>query len=260
MEDYLDYVFPREGARQFEPLSNNGCSAPVTPDRYLVSPASVLRSPLLLYEFDETLPACRAEVVDLRRRFADKPLILVSPSFGVDTVLWAACERITDLVSLPAEQGYLRWLIQCVEKSLHTTGISSGPSGRKDLFPLWLAMPRAGLARRSASVRQSLDHIHQHFNRKIRTQDLATLSNMSLSTFQRAFKNALDLTCSDYVKTLRCHVAKQLLRHTHLQIGEIAYVTGFCDASHFGRHFRSLVQEAPGEFRSRITKPAHRVA
>jgi AraC-like DNA-binding protein len=243
MDKYLDYVHQREGA---EDKSNMSDITSKTQNQH----RSSYISPLLVYEYDDTL---RAEAIDFIRQFENTSLIFVANTFAVETVLWATHEQITDLVRLPTEQDYLKHLISSVENGLHTFRISLDLPEKMNHFPILLA--NAKQKHQTHPIKQSIKYIHHNLQKNILIQDLAKISNMSQSTFKRHFKRSIGVTCNDYMKILRFHISKQLLRHTQLQIGEIAHLTGFCDASHFGRLFKSMTDESPREYRSRINSP-----
>lgn len=82
---------------------------------------------------------------------------------------------------------------------------------------------------------------------------LARVSGVSEAHFARSFKEAFGLPPHRYLLTRRIERAKTLLRDTELSITEIAFQTGWGSLGTFGRTFRDVTGESPGEFRAHET-------
>src|SRR3954452_7306014 len=80
---------------------------------------------------------------------------------------------------------------------------------------------------------------------------LARVSGVSEAHFARSFKQAFGVPPHRYLLTRRVERAKALLRDTELAITEIAFQTGWGSLGTFGRTFRDVVGESPGEMRTR---------
>ena len=80
---------------------------------------------------------------------------------------------------------------------------------------------------------------------------LARLSGVSQAHFARSFKQAFGVPPHRYLLTRRIERAKALLRDTDLPITEIAFATGWNSLGTFGRIFRDITGENPGELRLR---------
>lgn len=65
----------------------------------------------------------------------------------------------------------------------------------------------------------------------------------------KMFKKMTGLSFSDYMLNSRISKAKMLLRFTNASMAAIAEETGFYDACHFSRCFRTLVGMSPSKFR-----------
>ncbi|UJR83168.1 helix-turn-helix domain-containing protein [Sandaracinus amylolyticus] len=86
---------------------------------------------------------------------------------------------------------------------------------------------------------------------------LARVSGVSEAHFARSFKEAFGVPPHRYLLTLRIERAKALLRDTDLPITEIAFRTGWKSLGTFGRTFRDVTDESPGDFRSRAKATPH---
>jgi transcriptional regulator GlxA family with amidase domain len=80
---------------------------------------------------------------------------------------------------------------------------------------------------------------------------LARVSAVSEAHFARSFKDAFGIPPHRYLLTRRIERATALLRETDLPITEIAFQTGWSSLGTFGRTFRDVTGESPGELRAR---------
>jgi transcriptional regulator GlxA family with amidase domain len=80
---------------------------------------------------------------------------------------------------------------------------------------------------------------------------LARVSRVSAAHFARSFKDAFGVPPHRYLLTRRLERAKALLRDTDLSITAIAFETGWKSLGTFGRIFRDVIGESPGELRAR---------
>jgi transcriptional regulator GlxA family with amidase domain len=80
---------------------------------------------------------------------------------------------------------------------------------------------------------------------------LAGVSGVSQAHFARSFRDAFGVPPHRYLLTRRIERAKALLRDTDLPITEIAFQTGWNSLGTFGRTFRDITGESPGDLRLR---------
>ena len=86
---------------------------------------------------------------------------------------------------------------------------------------------------------------------------LAQVSCVSEAHFARSFKEAFGVPPHRYLLTRRIERATALLRDTDQSITDIAFQTGWKSLGTFGRTFRDVTGESPGEFRAREQAAAH---
>lgn len=91
--------------------------------------------------------------------------------------------------------------------------------------------------------------VNNHLFSNLTIDDLANLSNLTVSTFNRAFQTIFHDTPANYIKTKRLERAKELLSVSSLSISEIAFQTCFNDVTHFSRSFRAIYQCSPTEYK-----------
>ena len=80
---------------------------------------------------------------------------------------------------------------------------------------------------------------------------LARVSGVSQAHFARSFKQAFGVPPHRYLLTLRLERAAAQLRDTDISVTEIAFLTGWNSLGTFGRVFRDVTGENPGERRAR---------
>jgi transcriptional regulator GlxA family with amidase domain len=86
---------------------------------------------------------------------------------------------------------------------------------------------------------------------------LARVSRVSPAHFARSFKDAFGVPPHRYLLTRRIERAKALLRDTDQPITDIAFQTGWKSLGTFGRIFRDITGESPGELRLREKVAPH---
>lgn len=100
-------------------------------------------------------------------------------------------------------------------------------------------------------IGEALSHLERHLHEDIKLDELAKIARMSRRSFQRAFHSATGAAPRAWIITQRIHRACTMLRHTHLQITEIAYEVGFNDSNYFTRQFRKTTGLTPRAYRLR---------
>jgi len=86
---------------------------------------------------------------------------------------------------------------------------------------------------------------------------LARVSGVSEAHFARSFKQAFGAPPHRYLLTRRIERAKTLLRDTDMPITDIAFQTGWKSLGTFGRIFRDVTGESPGQLRAREKSAPH---
>jgi transcriptional regulator GlxA family with amidase domain len=89
---------------------------------------------------------------------------------------------------------------------------------------------------------------------------LAKVSHVSPAHFARVFKDAFGVPPHRYLLTRRIERATALLRDSELPILGIALQTGWNSLGTFGRTFRDITGESPGDFRARMRAAPHALA
>ncbi|WP_109831512.1 helix-turn-helix domain-containing protein [Reichenbachiella versicolor] len=94
--------------------------------------------------------------------------------------------------------------------------------------------------------------LHQFNNLEI--EELARLTNLSVSSFKREFKKTFNNTPAKFFNVQKINKAKELLVVTNMTISEIAFEIGFNDPLYFTRIFKKSVSLSPSDFRKQQTQ------
>ena len=95
----------------------------------------------------------------------------------------------------------------------------------------------------------TISYIHEHYNEKISLDDLVKKSQMSRSSFINKFKEICKMPPLTYLSNIRIGAAEQLLLKSELSVAEIAFRTGFYDASHLTKIFTATYGVSPSTYR-----------
>jgi AraC-like DNA-binding protein/quercetin dioxygenase-like cupin family protein len=99
-------------------------------------------------------------------------------------------------------------------------------------------------------VRRAQDLVESHGARQFSLQELARLSNCSVSTLRRQFQQTLGMPPYEWMLQARMRHARRLLSTTTLRVKEVATQVGFEDPFQFSRTFRQRVGKSPRQFRA----------
>ncbi|MEN2768030.1 AraC family transcriptional regulator [Ornithinibacillus xuwenensis] len=99
-----------------------------------------------------------------------------------------------------------------------------------------------------------LSYIDEHYQRKIRREELARVSGMSLKRLSVRFKETTGQTFTEYVNTIRINKAKEKLLLTNDKLSEIAAEAGFKDEFYLSRKFKQSVGVSPLIYKKRPKK------
>ena len=91
-------------------------------------------------------------------------------------------------------------------------------------------------------------HIYQDLN----LEELAFLTQLSLSSFKRKFSQLYGTSPNKYFISKKLEKAQLLLSTTDMQVSEVAYDCGFSDVGYFGKTFKKHYQTTPSEFREQL--------
>lgn len=95
-----------------------------------------------------------------------------------------------------------------------------------------------------------LDYIHENYNSKMSTKNIAERFYLTESHICRVFKKELGVSPMDYLNSYRIDKASVILQTTDESIADIANKVGFENINYFYRLFKREKNTSPGEYRT----------
>lgn len=102
-------------------------------------------------------------------------------------------------------------------------------------------------------LRKAIDYIHRNYKENVSLSDLARYTYLSSSYISRSFKKYLGVTFTEYLVQVRLFHTISMLRGNDT-ITEIAYETGFSNASSLIEAFKQYKGITPGQYRREARK------
>lgn len=81
-----------------------------------------------------------------------------------------------------------------------------------------------------------MSYIRDNLDRKLTLDSLAAMANMSISTLNRHFRKALNISPMQYVTHCRISKARELVSEGRMSKTEIACICGFYDVAHMNKY------------------------
>lgn len=99
--------------------------------------------------------------------------------------------------------------------------------------------------RDESRIKQMLTLIHEHYEKQLTIEDIASSASISKSECLRCFHKMLHTTPIQYLKDYRLQRACDLLLSTSLSVTDIALSCGFAELSYFSRSFKEKYRNSP---------------
>lgn len=104
------------------------------------------------------------------------------------------------------------------------------------------------------AIELALRYMEAHIGDDITLPQMAEMFFFTPSYFSIYFKNKTGQTFSQKLKLMRMEKACELLRDTNKKVNEISKMTGYSDATYFGKVFKKYIGCSPEEYRKRNYK------
>ena len=140
------------------------------------------------------------------------------------------------------QRHYLAFLHQMVRQGRHVAGMEQ----------TWLNLLAQGqgmvpaLAPRMTRVQR---HIEAHLAEPLGNERLAAVACLGQSQFKHAFRQQFGMSASHYIRGRRMALARTLLAHSALPIGEVASRCGYQDQGAFAERFLAETGLTPSRWR-----------
>jgi transcriptional regulator GlxA family with amidase domain len=92
----------------------------------------------------------------------------------------------------------------------------------------------------TVGIGKAIHWIRENYRKDFASQQLARMSNMSVSSLQHKFKGVMSLSPVQYQKRLRLQEARRLLMNSTLDATTVALEVGYESPSQFSREYRRL--------------------
>ena len=103
-------------------------------------------------------------------------------------------------------------------------------------------------------VEKAAHYFNEHYNEPISIEEYAQSRGMSVSWFQRNFKQFINHSPTQYILMTRVNNAASLLETTDYNMAEISAIVGYDDQLYFSRLFRKLKGMSPSQYRKLLTE------
>ncbi len=202
---------------------------------------------ILIFQYTRNYNECLKEISKIHTIYQYKPIILVSDHFDSTCISWAITQKIYNIVSIPDKLNALNNLIENLTKHPYHSSISHTDYTNE---PVSADKKNISEYDFDLKTRKAVDFMHNNYFMKVQISTVASLCNMSISTFTRIFKRERRVTFCQYLQLLRLCAAKRLLRNTNLPINQVAHMCGINDPAYFARMFKSTENKTPKEYRA----------
>lgn len=123
------------------------------------------------------------------------------------------------------------------------------------LFPYGQTAPSSDSATISQKLKHVLDYLAAHYTEEISVAQLAGLCYFSEYHFMRFFKKHMNMTCVEYITSLRLEKAVEQLVRGDSTILDAALSSGFHSLAYFYKVFKRKYQMTPKEFIKQLQTP-----
>ena len=179
------------------------------------------------------------------RRYPDvelKTRHLITQSANIYCV--GSVNSIADLMVHLSEEWFGSRIAQAVENQF-------SPEIRRS-FRAAAYQNEADSSHHDETVIEAQQWLQERLGRAVTMADLAEHLDLTKRTLNRRFRHATGMSPQAYLQSLRVNHAQELLKHSNLSVGEIAWQVGLQDASYFSQLFRRHCGMSPLNYREAV--------
>lgn len=107
-----------------------------------------------------------------------------------------------------------------------------------------------------SAAQKILDFCDKSYKQNLNLDILSRELGYSKYYISRVFSGDIKSSFTDYLRGLRIHAAKRLLRSTNMSVTDIAYEVGYTCVRTFNRHFSQVTGLSPTEYAKARRQPA----
>jgi AraC-like DNA-binding protein len=97
-------------------------------------------------------------------------------------------------------------------------------------------------------MRSINEYVYEHFSEKITIKDIASVANMTETSFCRYFKTRTLKNFIRFLNEIRISYACKLLSNTNYTVTAVCFESGFNELSYFTRQFKKIMKLSPQEY------------
>lgn len=165
--------------------------------------------------------------------------------------LFYRLDQLRNENSLPALKEYV--LRQKNELSAMLTAEQVWEWIRREFLELAFMAADAGPKVKNKKIAQSLEYIHEHYQRKLTARHVGEQVGFSEVYFSNLFKKELGMTFGDYLTSYRMNVAKFLIAKGDYKVYEVAELTGYTSPQYFSQLFQKETGYTPMEYMTELS-------
>lgn len=98
------------------------------------------------------------------------------------------------------------------------------------------------------------EHVMNNFKKNIKLEEVASIANMTPSSFSRYFSARANKSFSTFLSEIRTGHACKLLLEDNLSISQISYECGFRTLSNFNKQFKEITNTTPLKYKKDYLK------
>jgi AraC-like DNA-binding protein len=106
----------------------------------------------------------------------------------------------------------------------------------------------------TARFQKIFAYLIEHFKEDVSLEQVASIANLSPTSFCRYFKSMTQMTLIELLTNFRLRCACQMIESTNAPITEIAFNSGFSDVTYFNRVFKKQMGISPLQYRKTLIK------
>lgn len=146
--------------------------------------------------------------------------------------------------------GAVHRLVACLDSPLGCAAL--GPALVREVLYHILSGPQAAplfalvsYNNHLARLERVLAHLHKRYSDNLDVEQLASMANMSASSFHRNFRQVTASSPKQYVKKLRLNRARELLLEPGIKVKQAAAEVGYESSTQFSREFKRYFGQSP---------------
>lgn len=102
---------------------------------------------------------------------------------------------------------------------------------------------------REQKISKAIEYIAQNYNKHIRNDELADVSDLSVVYFRKLFKDTMGMSPIRYVRMFKIKKAKEMLKSDYSSITDIAFSLGYNNIYEFSRDFKKCTGISPSKYK-----------